>query len=77
MQHKHIALKSKTSPPPPPSPCLVAAVEAGVPVSQDVAEVKCAALLGGETFSHQVEDAEAVLLRAQVDQAGLLQHVRM
>lgn len=51
------------------------AVQAGVPVSQDVAEVKCTVLLGGETFSHQVEDVEAVLLWLQVDQARLLQHV--
>lgn len=48
------------------------AVQACVPVSQDVVEVKCAAVLCGETFSHQVEDAEAVLLWMQVDQARLL-----
>lgn len=46
-----------------------------MPVSQDVVEVKCAALLSGEAFSHQVEDVKAVLVRTQVGQARLLQHV--
>lgn len=46
-----------------------------MPVSQDVVEVKCAALLGGEAFRHQVEDVKAVLVRTQVGQTRLLQHV--
>lgn len=44
-------------------------------MSQDVVEVQGTLLLRGQPFSHQVEDAEVVLVRWQVDQARLLQHV--
>lgn len=46
-----------------------------VPMCQDIVEVKCAVFLRRQAFSHQVEDAEALLVRLQVDQARLLQHV--
>lgn len=51
------------------------AADSHVPMSQDVVEVKCAVLLSRRTFSHQIEDVEVVLVRRQVDQARLLQHV--
>lgn len=44
-------------------------------MSQDIVEVKCAVLLRRQAFSHQIEDAEAVLVRTKVDQTRLLQHV--
>lgn len=44
-------------------------------MSQDIVEVKCAVLLRRKAFSHQIKDVEAVLVRRQVDQARLLQHV--
>lgn len=46
-------------------------------MSQDVVEVQRTLLLRRKAFSHQVEDSEAVLLSGQVDQARLLQHVRV
>lgn len=46
-----------------------------LPMCQDIVEVKCAVFLRGQAFSHQVEDAEALLVRLQVDQARLLQHI--
>lgn len=48
-----------------------------VPMTQDVAEVKCAMLLRRHALCHKIKDAEAALLRRQVHQAGLLQHVRV
>lgn len=51
------------------------AADSHVPMSQDIVEVKCTALLRRQAFSHQIEDAEAVLVRTQVDQTRLLQHV--
>lgn len=44
-------------------------------MSQDIVEVKCAVLLRRHAFSHQIEDAEAVLVSRQVDHTRLLQHV--
>lgn len=44
-------------------------------MGQDIVEVKCAVFLRRQAFSHQIEDVEAVLLRTQVDQTRLLQHI--
>lgn len=46
-----------------------------IPMSQDIVEVQCALLLRRQAFSHQIEDAEVVLVRRQVDQTSFLQHV--
>lgn len=46
-------------------------------MSQNIVEVKGAALLGCEAFSHQIEDVEVLLMQVKVDQTRLLQHVRV
>lgn len=38
-----------------------------LPVSQDVVEIKCTALLRLQALGHQIEDAEVVLVGTEVD----------
>lgn len=44
-------------------------------MSQDIFEIKCALVFRRKPLSHQVEDSEVMLLRWQVNQTGLFQHV--